>query len=212
MAIEKKLRVLSGKTQVCYLVWMAWEFNWEHLSNQVMEFLPCVQLTHDLHSVSVGLVVRVHYVCTCPLEFQQGLEAAQKVFDPGDYEEDVPIRPIIDPSAFFDILLMLIICSIWVDHTMNLCSGRVTVSVLKMKCHPRIIFVSDNPPSADNLFFAINGLKGIGSFLSFCQASTSIASGIAAFSQSVFLVPGRSTVNPDVNICVSLVVDGDVHD
>jgi hypothetical protein len=36
-----------------------WESNWEHVSNQVMGFLPLVQLTHDLswdlHSVSVVL-------------------------------------------------------------------------------------------------------------------------------------------------------------
>ncbi len=105
-----------------------------------------------------------------------------------------PIHLIIDSSAFFDVLLMLIICWILVDHVMNLCLGRVVVSVLKLKCHPRIIFVSDNPPSAANLFFAIIGLQGIGLFLSFGWASISIASGIAASnSQSVFLLPGRST-------------------
>jgi hypothetical protein len=73
MAIGKKVRLLSGSTQACYLVWVAWESNWEHVSNQVMEFLPCVQLNHDLHSVSMGLVVRVRYVRTCPLEFQHTL-------------------------------------------------------------------------------------------------------------------------------------------
>ncbi len=66
----------------------------------------------------------------------------------------------------------------------------------KLKCHPRIIFVSDNPPSAINLSFSTIGLQGMGLFLLFGWVATSIASGIAASSQSAFLVPGRSTVNP----------------
>ncbi len=81
---------------------------------------------------------------------------------------------------------------------MNLCLGRFAVSVLTLKCHPRIIFLSDNPPYAANLSFAIIGSQGIGSFLTFGRAATSIASGIAASSQSTFLVPGSSTLNPVV--------------
>jgi hypothetical protein len=93
---------------------------------------------------------------------------------------------------------------------MNLCSGRVTEIVLKLKCHPRIIFVSVNPPSVFNLSFATIGSRGMGSFLSFGWAATSIASGIAASSQSAFLMPGRSS--NDVNLCITLVVDGGAHD
>ena len=42
-----------------YLSWVAWESNWEPVSNQVMGFLSLVQSTHDsswdLHFVSVIL-------------------------------------------------------------------------------------------------------------------------------------------------------------
>ncbi len=86
------------------------------------------------------------------------------------------------------------------DHALNFCSMRVTVSVLKLKCHPRIVFVSDNPPSAANLSFASIGLWGMGLFLLFGWAAISIASGIAVSSQSVFLVPGRWTVNPVMSL------------
>ncbi len=43
---------------------------------------------------------------------------------------------------------------------MNLCLGRVTVSVVKLKCHPRIFAVSDNPPSAFNLSLQPLACKG----------------------------------------------------
>jgi hypothetical protein len=124
-----------------------------------------------------------------------------------------PICPIIDSSAFFDVLLVMIICCILADHSMNLCSERFTVNVLKLKCHPRIIFVSDNPPSAANLSFAIIGSWGIGLFLSFGWAATSIASGIAASSHlhSLCLVV-QLLLLVDVNVRVSSVADGDVHD
>jgi hypothetical protein len=87
---------------------------------------------------------------------------------------------IDDSSAFFDVLLVLIICSILADHDMNLCLGRFTLSVLKLKCHPRIVFVSDNPLSAAYLSFATISLWGMGLFLSFGWAATLIVIGIAA--------------------------------
>ncbi len=65
---------------------------------------------------------------------------------------------------------------------MNSCSGILMVSVLTLKCHLRIIFVSEDPPSAASLSFAIIGLQGMRSFLSFGQAATLIVSGIAASS------------------------------
>jgi hypothetical protein len=57
-----------------------------------------------------------------------------------------PICPIVNSSVFFDVFLVLIISWILTDHAINLCLGGVTVSVLKLKRHLRIIFVSDNPP------------------------------------------------------------------
>jgi hypothetical protein len=74
------------------------------------------------------------------------------------------------------------------------------VSVLTLKCHPRIIFVSDDPPSAASLSFAIIGSQGMGSFLLFDQAATLIVSGFAASSSSMFLVSGRTTVIPVVSL------------
>ena len=82
------------------------------------------------------------------------------------------------------------------DHAMYLCSGRDTVSVRKLKSHPRIVFVSDNPPSAFNLSSATIFLRGIGSFTSIGRATTSITRGMAASNRSAFLVPGKSTVRP----------------
>ena len=63
---------------------------------------------------------------------------------------------------------------------MYLCSGRETVSVRKLKSHPKIVFVSDNPPSAFNLSSATIFSRGIGSFGLMGHAATSIARGIAA--------------------------------
>ncbi len=72
------------------------------------------------------------------------------------------------------------------------------VSNLKLKCQPRITFVSANPPSAVNLSSATIFLRGIGSFASFRRAAILIARGIAASNWSMFLVPGRSMVKPIV--------------
>ncbi len=69
------------------------------------------------------------------------------------------------------------------------------MSVLKLKCHQRITFVSNNPPSALNYSLATISLQEIGSFLLFGWAATLIASGIAALSLLAFPVPGRSKVS-----------------
>ncbi len=120
-----------------------------------------------------------------------------------------PIHPIVDLRAFFDVLIVLIICWILADPTMNLRLRRVTVSVLKFNCHPRVIFVSDNPSSAANLSFATIGTQWMGSFLSFGRAATLIASGIAASSQFRFCVPGKWTVNLVMSWCKHLrILDG----
>ncbi len=107
-----------------------------------------------------------------------------------------PMQPIIVSSIFLVVLHAWIISLIPPDQAMCLCSGRVTVSVLKLKSHLRMVFVSDNPPSTVNLYSAIIFLQGIGSFALFGWAVTSIAKGIAASSQSVFMVLGRLTVSP----------------
>ncbi len=72
------------------------------------------------------------------------------------------------------------------------------MSVQKLKRHPRIIFVSANPPSAFNFSCATMGSRGIGSLTPFGQAATSIARGIAASSLLVLCVPGRLMVSPVV--------------
>ena len=82
---------------------------------------------------------------------------------------------------------------------MYLCSGRDTVSVRKLKSHLRIVFVSDNPPSAFNLSSATIFSRGIGSLGSLGRAATSIARGIAAAILSMFFEPGMSTVSPVVS-------------
>ncbi len=50
-----------------FLSWVAWESNWEPVSNQVMGFLSVVQSTHDsswdLHFVSV-----VNIFSNCPYD------------------------------------------------------------------------------------------------------------------------------------------------
>ena len=81
---------------------------------------------------------------------------------------------------------------------MYLCSGRETVSVRKLKSHPRIVFVSDNPPSAFNLSSATIFSRGIGSLGSLGRAATSIARGIAAAILSMFFEPGMLTVSPQL--------------
>ncbi len=53
------------------------------------------------------------------------------------------------------------------------------MSVLKLKCQPRITFVSVRLPSANDLFFASIVSGEIGSFASPGQAATSIARRIA---------------------------------
>ena len=83
-------------------------------------------------------------------------------------------------------------------HVMNLWSGREKVSVLKLKSYPRMTFVSDRPPSANDLSFATIALWGIGLFVLPGGAATSIARGIAASKGDAFLVPGISTVSPGV--------------
>ncbi len=93
-----------------------------------------------------------------------------------------PMHPIVDSRILFVVLRAWIISLISRDQAMCLRSGRVKVSVLKLKYHPRIVFVSDNPPSAVNLSSAIIFLLGIGSFALFGWAATLIAKGIAASS------------------------------
>jgi hypothetical protein len=78
---------------------------------------------------------------------------------------------------------------------MCFCLGRVTVSVQNLKCHPRIIFVSANPPSAFNFSCTTMGSQGIGLLTSFGRAATLIARGIAALTLSALRVPGRSMVS-----------------
>ena len=73
------------------------------------------------------------------------------------------------------------------------------MSVRKLKSHPKIIFVSERPPSAANLSFATIVSRGIGSFTSSGRAATSIARGIAASNRDAFSVPGMSTVRPGVS-------------
>jgi hypothetical protein len=104
--------------------------------------------------------------------------------------------PIIDSRDFFDVLPSSIIFFILADQAMCLCLEGVTVRVLKLKWHPRITFVSDNPPSALNFSRATIALQGIGLFSLFGWAVTLIASGIAALGLLAFLVLGRSTVSP----------------
>jgi hypothetical protein len=47
---------------------------------------------------------------------------------------------------------------------MNLLSGKDIASSLKLKCQPKIIFVSSAAASASNLFFAGMSWRGMGSF------------------------------------------------
>ena len=110
-----------------------------------------------------------------------------------------PRRPIVDSSCFFVIRRDQIICFSSLDHTMYLCLMRDTVSVQKLKSHPRVIFVSDNPPLDFNLSSATIFLHGIGFFTSFGRAATSIARWMSASNQSVCFVPGKLTVRPVVS-------------
>ena len=75
------------------------------------------------------------------------------------------------------------------------------MSVRKLKSHPKITFVSERPPSANNQSFATIVSQGIGLFTLPGQAATSIARGIAASNRDAFLVPGMSTVRPAVSLC-----------
>ena len=72
------------------------------------------------------------------------------------------------------------------------------MSVRKLKSHPRITFVSERLPSANNLSFATIVLRGIGSLTLSGQAATSIAREIAASNRDAFLDRGKSTVRSGV--------------
>ncbi len=74
------------------------------------------------------------------------------------------------------------------------------MSVRKLKSHPRIMFVSDNPPSAVNLSSATIFSRGIGSLGSLGRAATSIARGIGAAIRSILFEPGISIVSPIVSL------------
>ncbi len=79
---------------------------------------------------------------------------------------------------------------------MNLWSRRKMVSIIKLKFQPRIIFVSERPPSTSNLSFANIVLRSISLFALSDWVATSIARGIAASNRDAFLVPGMLTVSP----------------
>ena len=73
------------------------------------------------------------------------------------------------------------------------------MSVRKLKSHPRIIFVSERLPSANNLSFATIVLQGIGSFTLSGRAAISFARGVAASNRDAFSEPVKSTVRPIVS-------------
>jgi hypothetical protein len=126
------------------------------------------------------------------------LRQLRKWYTQGMTKSTCPMRPIGDSNCFFVVHCFLIICRISRDHTIYLCSGRVTVGVLKLNSHPRIIFVSVNPPSAINFSSATISSRGMGSMTSHGRAATLIARAIAASSLLAFIVPGRLIVRPVV--------------
>ncbi len=118
---------------------------------------------------------------------KQWSEVAKEVVGPGNHKADVVHAPNYWFQHFHSCFCVLFISWISCNRAMCLCSGRVTVSVLKLKCHLRMIFVSDSPPSTVNLSSATIFTQRIGSFTLFGWAGTSIGKGITASSQLAFM-------------------------
>ncbi len=109
------------------------------------------------------------------------------------------MRPIVVSRSAEVILPYGIIMEIASTHAIFLCLGRVTVSVLKLNSHSRIIFVSEIPPSANTLSPASIPLQGIGSLTSGGQAQDSIAMGIAVYILIALSLSFMSPVRPTVS-------------
>ncbi len=119
-----------------------------------------------------------------------------------------PSGPIVNLRAFYVVLPSPMIVWIFLDHAMCFCSGRLRVSVQKLKFHPRIIFVSANPPSAFNLSYNTIGSRGIGSLMLFGQAGCFKSVGIACPGE----IDGESSWVNDVDICIAAGINWDVDD
>jgi hypothetical protein len=152
--------------------------------------IVCINLRSVMHFLLM-LIALLFQACA-----SNDLRRLRKWYTRGMTKPTCPMRPIINSNCFSVVHRFSIIRLISQDHAVYLCSGRVTVSVLKLKSHPRIIFVSVNPPSAINFSNATIRFRGIGSLGSNGQAATSIVRAIAVSSLSAFIVPGRSIVRP----------------
>ena len=85
--------------------------------------------------------------------------------------------------------------TISLSQAMNLCLGRAMVRSLVLNSHPRMVLVSESPPSANNLFSAKGFSLGIGSAVSIGLHRVCIARGAAAERREVaFGMSGPKTI------------------
>jgi len=171
----------------CCIIWALTGTNLSSMCNRVIRMqvssyqFPCLILPES-HSLKSNLW------CTCCWLWQSIELCCGNEWNGVDWGNGKPRESRRNPRVpfvpWFEVVhFNVIVFWIAAHHAINLWSGKEMVSVpnLKLNCHLRITFVSERPPSANNLSFASIIIWGIGSFVLSGQAVTSISRGIAAF-------------------------------